>query len=634
MYKFGKETSILTETLPVELPLIYNNRKLYEYIKENKEDFLKCDIHRNKDSIFTVPFTYLVKKNESEFRKLSLLHPIGQMQVANVLMKYDNLLLSFFNNNSIFSIRRPVNLNDRCLKIQDKHKYELEWIENNSIDNLLDEKNELVSNYFTIKKFKTITSFYKSDYVKYLELKYKNLIRLDYTNCFESIYTHSIEWAYVGNKNIIKDDLTSNRFSAKLDILAQRVNYNETNGLVVGPEISRTLAEIVFTRIDKNIYFDLKDKNIIYKKDYEIARFIDDIMIFYNDENIGNDIKHIIEKNSREYKLKINNSKTKYESRPFFSDHMWITHLKRSIKEFLNFYEKTITYKEYPYYRFMEEVKDMICAYSNNKRYIISYVLSAIEDKIIYIIQKLTFSKNADLIKYHYIKLIDMLIYIINYYISFDNSIKLCRLIYKIKKSCKENNIHLEDFIFKKISSLLYYNEKDISSLLNLIILLADNTNFLSEKYILNILKTNNDYFTISVITYYILKKDSDYYTYESVKELINKIVKDALDYVEFRYGNISNYNGIIKILKTDKFYTIHDLYSSGILDDYNKQKINSIKTSINNRCKTIETVTIEKLFLEFIKELDKPFMDWNIESDQIIKELIISKSRHKKIYN
>lgn len=86
MYKFGKETSILTETLPMEIPLIYSNRKLYEYIKNNKDDFLQCDIHKESDSILTIPFTYLVRKNENEYRRLSLLHPIAQLQVANTLM--------------------------------------------------------------------------------------------------------------------------------------------------------------------------------------------------------------------------------------------------------------------------------------------------------------------------------------------------------------------------------------------------------------------------------------------------------------------------------------------------------------------------------------------------------------------
>lgn len=466
-----------------------------------------------------------------------------------------------------------------------------------------------------------------------MELKYKNLIRIDYANCFENIYTHSLEWAYVGNKNIIKNNLHDERFSAKLDILAQRINYNETNGLVVGPEISRTLAEVVLARIDKNVYFDLKEKNIIYKRDYEVVRFIDDIMIFYNDENIGDYIKESIENYSREFKLKINSSKTKYEKRPFFREHMWISHSKKSIRSFLKYYDGIINYSGYTYDRFIEEFKELICIYDTNKRYIISYVLSALEDKIIYILEKLKETDNLDLMKYHYIRLIDMHIYIINYYKSFDNSIKLCRVIYKIKKMCTNQGIDLEDFIFKKLSMFLYYNKEDIGSLLNIIILLSDNNNFISENYLLDILKVEDDYFTISVLTYYILKKHTSYYSYEEVKEKINDIVYNILSNIKFSNGNIRDFSKIINIVRTDKLYIIHDLYSSGILNNEVKSEIYEIKVSISNRYNSLPKMNMEKLFLGFIKDFDKPFMEWNISKEHIIRDLIIRKSRNKKVY-
>lgn len=633
MYKFEKDICLLTETLPGELPLIYTNQKLHRYMKSYKKDLLDYDFDEKKSAIYTVPFNYYIKKNERENRKISLLHPIAQLQVSNVLIKYDHLILNYIKNNSVYSIRKPFKLNDKYIKIEDKYKQEIKWLTDGRVEYVEEEQEELVKSYFIVKDFKRITDFYKSNYLKQLELKYKNLIRIDYANCFDSMYTHSLEWAYVGNKNIVKDDLNGNRFSTKLDKLAQRINYNETNGIVVGPEISRVLAEIILTRIDKNVYYQLNEEHIFFKKDYEVVRFIDDIMIFYNDKEIGDKVKDTIELKSSEYKLKINSSKTKYEKRPFFREHMWIPQLKRGLHLLSEFYKQdTIEHKYYIYNKFSEEFKEILCEFEENTRYIVSYCISAMEGEINKIINRLEVCNNKDRIKYHYMKLVDILIYIINYYASYENIIKLCRIIYKIQKSSECSNIDLNDFLFKKLSTLLYYNEDNFSSLSNIIIVLSDNNNFLSESYLLKILSNNKDYFTISIITYYIRKKNSEYYSYQTTIREINNIVSKNLDDIEIRYGTI-NSNNVFKVICSEYFYLLHDIYSSNILQEPVIKRINDIKKSVNTRFNQIETMTLEKLFLNYIKDFDKPFINWSISKDDIITGLIINKCKRKNIY-
>ena len=58
----------------------------------------------------------------------------------------------------------------------------------------------------------------------------------------------------------------------------QRVNYNETNGIIVGPEISRIFAEIILQRIDVNVVNRLKQSPYLLTlgRDYEVRRYIDD----------------------------------------------------------------------------------------------------------------------------------------------------------------------------------------------------------------------------------------------------------------------------------------------------------------------------------------------------------------------
>ena len=108
------------------------------------------------------------------------------------------------------------------------------------------------------------------------------MMKMDILNCFNNIYTHSVDWAYLGSKEIAKANINnSERFSYIIDELMQYMNYRETNGILIGPEFSRLFAEIILTRIDNLIYSDLKKMGINYKKEYEIARFLDDIFIFF-----------------------------------------------------------------------------------------------------------------------------------------------------------------------------------------------------------------------------------------------------------------------------------------------------------------------------------------------------------------
>ena len=61
------------------------------------------------------------------------------------------------------------------------------------------------------------------------------------------------------------------------DMLMQRLNYNETNGIIIGPEISRIFAEIIFQDIDSKVIRSLRSKGFKFNKDYVIKRYVDDL---------------------------------------------------------------------------------------------------------------------------------------------------------------------------------------------------------------------------------------------------------------------------------------------------------------------------------------------------------------------
>ena len=78
--------------------------------------------------------------------------------------------------------------------------------------------------------------------MKNFEAKYKYLRKIDVSKCFYNIYTHSIEWAFLGDKEEAKNTLNKGiKIGAVLDKVMQYCNYAETNGIVVGPEFWQKL---------------------------------------------------------------------------------------------------------------------------------------------------------------------------------------------------------------------------------------------------------------------------------------------------------------------------------------------------------------------------------------------------------
>ena len=114
-----------------------------------------------------------------------------------------------------------------------------------------------------------------------LEQKFHFMMNMDIASCFYHIYTHSIAWAIKG-KECAKNNIDAISFETTFDKLMQRSNYNETNGILVGPEVSRIFAEIIFQRIDLNVLNILREKNLKLGSDYEIRRYVDDHFIFAN----------------------------------------------------------------------------------------------------------------------------------------------------------------------------------------------------------------------------------------------------------------------------------------------------------------------------------------------------------------
>jgi len=97
------------------------------------------------------------------------------------------------------------------------------------------------------------------------------------------------------------------------------MNYNETNGIVIGPEFSRLFAEVILQYIDKCVENDLQKKGYKWNVDYECYRYVDDHFFFYNNKEVLEAARQSYAYHLNEYKMAISNEKTEDIDRPFIT---------------------------------------------------------------------------------------------------------------------------------------------------------------------------------------------------------------------------------------------------------------------------------------------------------------------------
>lgn len=331
----NKYRVLLTEVLPYELPFRLNNDAFYDNMQDEElrsafEEIVKS----NKE--WTIPFEYYVRRSNSiKSRKLSLMHPRTQLDCVYFYDKYADYMLYLCSNNP-FSIRF-ISRKAQCIfKAEDQPTDEAEesdeeqHVEENDV-----QVETRYRSYFQYERYGLIYKFFSSgDYLR-LEQKYSCLMKMDIASCFYHIYTHTISWAVRG-KAQAKMTIGKDTFGNAFDTLMQHANYNETNGIIVGPEVSRIFAEIILCRIDLAVLNTLRVEGLQVGVDYEIRRYVDDYFVYANSEKTLDVILIAYKQQLESYKLFINESKLQFNSRPYGSD---MGDAKRAISQMINRYK-------------------------------------------------------------------------------------------------------------------------------------------------------------------------------------------------------------------------------------------------------------------------------------------------------
>lgn len=388
---------LITETIPYETPIMYSNDGLYRNVGVQSD----CDIFKfiveclikgdKRTKKYSIPYTYKIKKNSTEFRSLSIIHPISQWEIRGFYQRYERLICHY-TSQSNFSIRSPKSVASAFYyknSWENVSKFKRGGVSEAESDELVKHS----SSFYAYRGYDRLYKFYNSSEFMRLETRFPHFWTLDVSKCFDSIYTHSIAWA-TKSKEHVKDKVSvSSTFGQSFDGLMQKSNYNETNGILIGPEVSRIFAEIIFQDIDVQVEAHLRNSGKVFEEDYSIKRYVDDIFIFAQDVATAHLVSEVYTDRLRSYNLHSNASKSLRYTRPFYSSKSRVV---REIDAAVNIFserflegedgnQKLIPKKIYRKFKlaqsFVDSVKSVCTESGTSYDSVSSYIISALFER-------------------------------------------------------------------------------------------------------------------------------------------------------------------------------------------------------------------------------------------------------------
>lgn len=143
-------------------------------------------------------------------------------------------------------------------------------------------------------------------------------LKSDISKYYPSIYTHSIPWS-IHTKAFAKLNQGNSHYGNLLDESIRNSQNAQTNGIVIGTDTSRIIAELVGCYIDEE-FLKMLSKDKITIKGY---RFVDDChFFFYSKSDAEKALKHL-QRILGDLNLNINEEKTQISQAPFQFENTW-----------------------------------------------------------------------------------------------------------------------------------------------------------------------------------------------------------------------------------------------------------------------------------------------------------------------
>lgn len=341
---------LLTETLPEDVPIIFGNEGFYHWMRRHYRELRSSSIVGAELGValvdhftgagryamspagvavrsvcgdgpptLTIPFNYGLRVSARKRRTMSIVHPIAQNSWADFYRRRAGLILHFTGASAI-SLRAPSRVAARKYVPNDDEnrlQHRLRVAGANTLDTHMLHRH--ASSYFAYSGYSKFYKFFDSPRFMRLERQFEVLWLVDVANCFGSIYTHSVAWALQSKDHAKsnKDPGDGQTFAAEFDRAMQRSNWDETNGIVVGPEVSRVFAELILQRVDRNCILALRAPDRQRVGRFSIHRYIDDYFVFASDELVAKEVTDQLQLELEKYHMTLNAQKSVHLRRPF-----------------------------------------------------------------------------------------------------------------------------------------------------------------------------------------------------------------------------------------------------------------------------------------------------------------------------
>ncbi len=268
---------------PRELPPCFTTNDLADHIVDVIKA-LSCISPK-----FSIPLTYSGFKSDIARRRFAIPNPYHFCKTADVIVRREVEIRTVFEK-SQHSLRSPIEK-----KPKDDEAYAVR-------SSSAAETREAVEKLYQNNRFE---------------------IMLDISSFFDSVYTHSIPWAIHGIK-ISKKNNSSNLVGNELDLCMQALNYKQTNGILIGNDLSRIISEIILCTVDAQI-----EKKF---PDVAFCRFVDDYYLYTTNGAEVQQIIAFIRSALATYQLNLNESKVQVNESPFQYGKPWYVDMQQAVK--------------------------------------------------------------------------------------------------------------------------------------------------------------------------------------------------------------------------------------------------------------------------------------------------------------
>ncbi len=618
---------ILTDIMPLELSELFSYRAFYEYLlsqpQKLKDITSSVQVTKAKgnkklfdDFISTVPLKYSILKGTDSIRGINLIQPFSAVALYLFIECYQKEILYYFEEHAVFSVRYHKKNSELFYKKRNnKTSQYFERIARKLKKGVLQQN----GNFFSIYPYNSVAGFTSSKMWQYCNFKYKYYAKIDYKSCFDSIYSHSFKWIIQKNTNDSKNAANGNLFVV-IDAILQRINGRSSNGVIVGPEFSRMIAEILLQHIDCEVKTKLYSKGIYHKKDYRIFRYVDDVYIFARTQSAVDIIIKCYEKVAEVYLLHLNELKFHKCETPVVVSR-WIVdtrnladkisslfygkkEIRKMIFEAETEQERCLLKDGYiPLERLKTEFNCLIDEHKKDKRFIVSFLLSTLLNNIS--------SKKDGYILFHAERknkafaLLEFAMYVYSFCPCFEHTQRIISMIVYINseldfKENLKNHDKLQSLIRKYEFVFERYNLNDLCNWFLLFYEYKISLHNNVEEYIIALLKQENN--PILWANYLIYSK---YYT-EYNKFVLQEVEKTIND-------NLNRFVGDKDIMMYREFWYILIFYNCPHLSEHVKDRLKGYIQRLDDESAEEQSKKIKGLLCDFMKlERCSGFFNWS----------------------